>query len=73
MQQEHASILLREMLRYAILKLLLNIKEGFDRRFMVLFYTCNDYNSVGQNLGRLFNWSALKNMPANKSLILLLL
>jgi hypothetical protein len=37
MQQEHPSILLRVMFPYAILKLVLNIKEGLDRHFRVLF------------------------------------
>lgn len=37
MQQEHARILLCVMFRYAILKLVLNIKERLDRHIMVLF------------------------------------
>jgi hypothetical protein len=70
MQQEHARILLRVMFRYAILKLVSDIKEGLDTHVMVLFYTRSDYVSVVQELGRLFICSALKNMPATKRLIL---
>ena len=37
MQQEQASIGLRVMFRYAISNLVGDIKEGLDRRFMVLY------------------------------------
>jgi hypothetical protein len=39
MQQAHASILLRVIFRHAFLRLVLNIKEGLDKHFMVLFFT----------------------------------
>jgi len=55
MKQEHASILLRVMFRYAILKLVLNIKDGLDSHFMVLFLYLYDYVAVVQDLDRLFN------------------
>jgi hypothetical protein len=37
MQQEHARILVGVMFRYAILKMVLNLKEGLDLHIMVVF------------------------------------
>ena len=38
MQQAHVSILLRVIFRHAFLRLVLNIKEGLDKHFMVFFF-----------------------------------